>query len=304
MLEFHADIIRYAKNRESRFAIRNYLSGRDKSALTKERAQVVDWMSDLCDDWELTHDVLYLAVRIMDLYYSKGKDTDFSMMSYVACSSLFISSKFDSRSPPYIREFVEESLHKPCSANLLRAYERLILVQLGFDINAPTAYDFLRIFGSKNRVELKVITRARFYLELSLFFLDFCKLSESKLASAALLLALRTSETGNWNSALTMVTGYSLGDVEPLMFDLNHMVHRFGRVFTMNWKVIEKYTDVAFFKVAKMPLLPDLLPVTAPVKPRVIEVINTLDETSEPPRKRRREALGVRQNSNAHHFNR
>ncbi|KAI6209958.1 G2/mitotic-specific cyclin-B3 [Aphelenchoides besseyi] len=304
MVGFHDDIIQYAKKRESQFATQNYLSGRDKSALTKQRAQLVDWMIDLCDHLEQTHDVLYLGVKLMDLYYSKIKNTDFSMMPYVACSSLFISSKFDSRSPPYIREFVEECLQQPCSAHLVRGYERRILDQLGFDINAPTAYDFLRIFGSKNQVELKVLTRARYYLELSLFFLDFCELSESKLASAALLLALRTSETGNWNSSLTMLTGYSMGDVEPLMFDLNHMVHRFGRVFTMNWKVIVKYTHAAFFKVAKMPLLPDLHPVTAPIKPRASNVANIPDETSEPPRKRRREALSIRQNSNAHNSNR
>lgn len=58
------------------------------------RALLVDWMVEVQESFELNHETLYLAVKLVDLFLCKevtGKED----LQLLGAASLFIASKFD-----------------------------------------------------------------------------------------------------------------------------------------------------------------------------------------------------------------
>jgi Cyclin, C-terminal domain len=86
------------------------------------------------------------------------------------------------------------------------------------------------------------LTLARYILETSLMFLDFCRVSESLLGAAVYLLALRMRGVGDWCPVVERYSGYKLADVEPLMVALNHMIIKRKAEYKEMETVYKKYS--------------------------------------------------------------
>lgn len=87
------DIFKYLKERERLFPIGDYMA-RQVCLSQWMRALLVDWMVEVQESFELNHETLYLAVKLVDLYLTKvtvGKET----LQLLGAASLFIASKFD-----------------------------------------------------------------------------------------------------------------------------------------------------------------------------------------------------------------
>lgn len=113
---------------------------------------------------------------------------------------------------------------------------------VGFDLGIPLSYSFLRRYGRVIKASMPLLTTARYYLELSLHYLKFCLVSESKMAAACMLLALRVTKTGDWTAILEKYSGYKLADIEQLALEINHMVRRFQSEYKNLKCVLEKYS--------------------------------------------------------------
>ena len=87
------DIFNYLKERERAFPIGDYME--KQVCLSKwMRSLLVDWMVEVQESFELNHETLYLAIKLVDLYLTKvtvGKET----LQLLGTASLFIASKFD-----------------------------------------------------------------------------------------------------------------------------------------------------------------------------------------------------------------
>ena len=58
------------------------------------RSLLVDWMAEVQESFELNHETLYLAVKIVDIYLGKmtvDKDT----LQLLGAAAIFLSCKFD-----------------------------------------------------------------------------------------------------------------------------------------------------------------------------------------------------------------
>lgn len=58
------------------------------------RSILMDWMVEVQENFELNHETLYLAVKLVDLYLMEvqiNKDT----LQLLGASAMFISAKFD-----------------------------------------------------------------------------------------------------------------------------------------------------------------------------------------------------------------
>jgi cyclin B len=78
---------------QKKFAISDYM-GKQTGLNTAMRALLVDWMVEVQENFELNHETLYLAVKIVDLYLSKvivNKES----LQLLGCASLFIACKYD-----------------------------------------------------------------------------------------------------------------------------------------------------------------------------------------------------------------
>lgn len=81
-----------------------------------------------------------------------------------------------------------------------------VLTSAGCDLGFPVSYSFLRRYSRVIQTTMRVMTLARFILEISLHYSEFVFLSPSKVAGAALILALEKYESSSddWVSLFSM----------------------------------------------------------------------------------------------------
>ncbi|KDR12607.1 G2/mitotic-specific cyclin-B3 [Zootermopsis nevadensis] len=247
------DIFSYLKEREVLYKIDNYME-RQQSITQWMRSLLVDWMVEVQENFELNHETLYLAVRLVDLYLTKivvNKET----LQLLGAAAVFIASKFDERSPPLVEDFLYICDGAYNRSELIKM-EIDVLKAVDFNLGIPLSYRFLRRYARGAKISLPTLTLARYILELSLMEYSFVSESSSKLAAATLLLALKTKLLGGWTPALQYYSGYKLEDIKDLAHQLNAMLQKKPKAPLET--VRNKYSHKIFFEVAKIPLLDKL----------------------------------------------
>ncbi|KAG5324792.1 CCNB3 protein, partial [Pseudoatta argentina] len=217
------DIFEYLKGREHLFPISDYM---DRQVCLSQwmRALLVDWMVEVQESFELNHETLYLAVKLVDLYLTKmtvGKET----LQLLGAASLFIASKFDERIPPMVEDFLYICDGAYTQRELIKM-EMNVLKVVNFDLGVPLSYRFLRRYARCTKVSMPTLTLARYILEHSLMDYTMIRFSDSKMAAAALLLALLMKDLGGWNPTLEYYSGYKLDDIRDICNLLNQSLHR------------------------------------------------------------------------------
>ncbi|XP_011299191.1 G2/mitotic-specific cyclin-B3 [Fopius arisanus] len=243
------EIFEYLKSREEIFPIGDYM---EKQVCLSRwmRSLLVDWMVEVQESFELNHETLYLAVKLVDLYLTKvtvGKET----LQLLGAASLFIASKFDERIPPMIEDFLYICDGAYNQRELIRM-EMNVLKIVDFDLGIPLSYRFLRRYARCAKVSMPTLTLARYILEYSLMDYSTIMYSDSKIAAAALLLALQMKDLGGWTSTLEYYTGYKVNEIKEIVNVLNEGLHRKPKDALAT--VRNKYSHKIFFEVAKVPL--------------------------------------------------
>ena len=194
---------------------------------SEKRARLVNFLIEVQEGFELNHETLYLAVKLLDLFLSRVQKIDKTLPMLGAVVSIFVAAKmevctkffftiflevhrmscFQERSVPTIDDLlymVQQGNSARYAPEQMKALERDFLRTVGYDLGAPLSYSFLRRYARVLKLSMQVLTTARFYLESSLHSLDFCRVSDSRIAAAALLLALRVTQAGDWVSLPVM----------------------------------------------------------------------------------------------------
>ncbi|TMW45393.1 hypothetical protein DOY81_009529 [Sarcophaga bullata] len=218
------DIFNYLKEREEKYLIEDYIDV--QLYITKwMRSLLVDWMVEVQETFELNHETLYLAVKVVDLFLSRrliNKDK----LQLLGAAALFIACKFDERTPPLVEDFLYicDGAYKH---DELIKMEMTTLKTIDFDLGMPLSYRFLRRYARCAKTQMPTLTLARYILELSLMDYECILLSDSKIACAALFMALRLhGEAKPWSPTLIYYTGYELQDFAEIVPILNAGLHR------------------------------------------------------------------------------
>ncbi|KAL1458189.1 hypothetical protein WDU94_008357 [Cyamophila willieti] len=252
-------IFEYLKSRELHFKIKDYLpfqSTSEKGRISAEmRSVLVDWMVEVQETFELNHETLYLAVKLVDLFLSKALCSR-ENLQLLGATAIFVSSKFDDRIPPQLSD-LEYICSHTYSVQDLKDMEIKLVSTVGFDLGIPLSYRFLRRYARCNRIQLPLLTLARYILELSLMEYSLSRESDSKLASASLYLAQRMNQMEPWNSTLEYYSGYKVSCFKHLVIELNRLLSCQPRTVMMQTlsTVYNKYSHPIFFEVAKTPLV-------------------------------------------------
>lgn len=272
--EYALVIFEYMRYRESLFLISpKYLSNMQTELTPEMRSVLVDWMVEVQENFELNHETLYLSVKLVDLHLQKvaiqRKD-----LQLIGATSILIAAKFDERYAPYVEDILYICDDAYTKSQLMDT-ERKILTTIGYDINIPISYRFLRRFAKVAKTSMETLTLARFILELSLQQYDLVSESDSLRAAAALWLALKMqSMESEWTETLIYYSSYKETEIYKLAGSLNKMIIKTkgGKLKTV-W---QKYTHSIFYEVAKTaPLSEEQLAaeetriLTAVSKPRV-----------------------------------
>lgn len=254
------DIFNYLRSRENLFPIDDYLT-RMKGITSWMRALLVDWMVEVQESFELNHETLYLAVKLVDLFLcrsSANKDAKQQLskeqLQLLGASALFIASKFDERIPPLVDDFLYLCDGAYTLSQLLNM-ETAILKTVNFQLGIPLSYRFLRRYARCARASMPTLTLARYVLELCLLEYTLASHSDSKMAAAALYIALRMKSISRWTPVLHYYTGYTLADILPIVKEQNTVLHKKPKSALST--IRNKYSHTIFFEVAKLPLLDD-----------------------------------------------
>lgn len=95
------DIFDYLKERETDYKIKDYMT--EQPELSKwMRSLLVDWMVEVQESFELNHETLYLAVKIVDTYLGKERVVK-DNLQLLGAASLLIACKYDVRSIKVIK---------------------------------------------------------------------------------------------------------------------------------------------------------------------------------------------------------
>lgn len=87
------DIFQYLKERENMFLISDYME-RQVNLSKWMRSLLVDWMVEVQESFELNHETLYLAVKVVDLFLGKMTVSK-ERLQLLGAAALFIACKFD-----------------------------------------------------------------------------------------------------------------------------------------------------------------------------------------------------------------
>ncbi|KAK3095769.1 hypothetical protein FSP39_018809 [Pinctada imbricata] len=238
-------IFRYYKERELQFMVPMYMDNQP-SLTSNMRAILVDWLVEVQENFELNHETLYLAVKLVDTYLSKEKVAK-ENLQLVGAASLFVACKFDERCPPLVEDFLficDDAYNR----DQFLTMERSLLITIGFDIGMPLSYRFLRRYAKCARASMETLTLSRYILEMSLMEYKFIKYRESKQAAACLYLAMKMKNAGDWSETLEHYTGYKASDLLSFMKELNSMLISPPRQLNT---IHSKYSHAVFYEVAK-----------------------------------------------------
>ncbi|XP_010144029.1 PREDICTED: G2/mitotic-specific cyclin-B3 [Buceros rhinoceros silvestris] len=245
--EYAKEIFEYMRGREEKFLLPDYME-KQPDISEDMRAILVDWMVEVQENFELNHETLYLAVKLVDHYLVEVVSMR-DKLQLIGSTAILIASKFEERCPPCVDDFLYicDDAYK---REELIAMEMNILSTLKFDINIPIPYRFLRRFAKCARATMETLTLARFLCEMTLQEYDYARESPSKLAASCLLLALTMKNLGGWTPTLEYYSGYRSQDLHPLVKRLNFLL-----TYQPHDKlkaVRTKYSHRVFFEVAKV----------------------------------------------------
>ncbi|XP_078521597.1 G2/mitotic-specific cyclin-B3-like [Lissotriton helveticus] len=238
------------KQREAAFPLTFYMH-RQLDIGAGERTVVVDWIAEVQEGFALTHETLYLAVKILDHYLCNHLCLR-KELQLLGIASVLIAAKFVECFAPRLDDLVHVCAGEYPRQSLIEM-ERKILQGLEFNINIPIAYSFLRRYGQCAKVDLVTLTLARYICERTLQEMDFVVVRASHLAASALLLAMKMMGLGGWTPLLNYYTGYQETEILPLVKKLNSLISE--RPHETQRTVYNKYSDSTFLEVAQIPPL-------------------------------------------------
>ncbi|KAI3942089.1 hypothetical protein MKW92_033118 [Papaver armeniacum] len=175
----------------------------------RERMIVVDWLIDVHREFQLSPEVLYLAVQILDRYLAMDLVVTKEEMQLLGVTAMFIASKYEEVSPPKIDRFADIT-DNACSTEQILEMEKSIMVKFKWTLPFPTAYHFLVRFLKAAEANEEMGNMVFFLAELGLLQYEMLKYCPSMLAASAVYAARSTLMISPlWNETLNLHTGYS-----------------------------------------------------------------------------------------------
>lgn len=142
--DYAMDIFDYLKSKEAEFPVRDYI-GQQPVISRWMRSLLVDWMVEVQESFELNHETLYLAVKLVDLYLGE-RQLSKEKLQLLGAAALFIACKFDERIPPFIDDFLYICDGAYTRKELIEM-ERSVFRAVNFNLGVPLSYRFLRRYA-------------------------------------------------------------------------------------------------------------------------------------------------------------
>lgn len=202
----------------------NYYMDRQKNLNESQRQTLIDWLVDVHRACVLQPEVLFLAVRLLDMFLSKH-ETPKTHVQHVGIACLFVAAKFEEVQAPSVKDFLYLA-DNLCPVSELLALEEFLLTTISFNLTTPTSLHFARRYSKASKANSAMHTIAKYLIEMALLDLYLqTSYPPSHLAAAAVYLArLYTDATPAWDATLQFYTGYTAEQVHSCAKQLYEFV--------------------------------------------------------------------------------
>lgn len=253
--EYAPEILLYLKEREQSCRPKaNYM--RKQAELTWDmRAILIDWLSEVADEYKLYSETLHLAVNFIDRFLSRMSVTK-SKFQLIGTTALYLAAKCEEVYPPNAAEFAYVTDNAYTKKQVLKI-EDLLLQTLRFEVSTVTTHTFLLHYLKIAEVDEVTEDLARYIAELTLLDPECLQYLSSLQAAAILCLALHMCHKPAWSNKLKQTTGYSIQSFYSIMEKIFWLVAK-AHIHD-KWAITRKYRHVKHHSVALIEL-PTTLP--------------------------------------------
>jgi hypothetical protein len=182
------------------------------------RATLIDWLNDVCTEFRLQTQSLYLAVNIVDRVLSKVMISR-NKLQALGAVAMFISSKYYELNPPTIDEFVLVTDNTYSKCDLLQL-EVLVLNTLGFNITVVTSFDLLDIILQTVNATEECENLAHYLTELCLQDYRMIRFLPSVVSLSAVVVSLHALQQRCWPESLRRLSGYRTADLVECIHEI------------------------------------------------------------------------------------
>ena len=153
------------------------------------RPFLVDFLIEVHAQFRLRPEVLYLAMNIVDRYVSK-RVVYKKHYQLVGCAALWTAAKFeDAKDKVPLTKELSEMCCKAYDESAFIQMEGHVLGTIGWNLGAPTAEAWLRMFTVEELEDKRTANVARYIMEVSLFHRDFVGMPAYDIAAGAIIIA-------------------------------------------------------------------------------------------------------------------
>eukprot|EP01080_Neovahlkampfia_damariscottae_P004445 gene4445-7820_t len=196
-----------------------YIENVQKDINSSMRTILVDWLNDVCVEYKLESQTLYLAVNLVDrvlseVNVSRGK------LQLVGVTSLYLSAKYFELVTPNVEDYVyitDNSYSKEQIVDL----ELLILNTVKWNLTPVLNTDFLDRYLTATKANSIVRNLSNYLSEITLQNFDFIQFLPSMIAASCVVLAHHSLDLPHWNGTLEHYTGYQSEDLIPCLKKLH-----------------------------------------------------------------------------------
>lgn len=213
--EFSDDIYRYMRDREVKIRPKSNYINRQDDINAEMRAILVDWLSDVVQEYKMHQETLHLAVSLVDRTLSRFR-TNRDRLQLIGTTAMMISAKYEEIYPPELKEFIYLTDDTYTAEQILQM-ERVILNELHFDVGTPTSQWFGGRFARHQRASRKTINAMNMLLDLVLLDVDYIAYRPSYIAAACLCYANVLTGPTPWSSEMEHWSGISIANISTLL---------------------------------------------------------------------------------------
>ncbi|CAG5867173.1 G2/mitotic-specific cyclin-B1 [Menidia menidia] len=245
--EYVKDIYKYLRHLELEQDVKpNYLQGQEVTG--NMRAILIDWLVQVNLKFRLLQETMYMTVGIIDRFL-QDHPVPKKQLQLVGVTAMFLASKYEEMYPPEISDFAYVTDRAYTTAQI-RDMEMTILRVLKFQLGRPLPLQFLRRASKIYEVTAEQHTLAKYLLELTMVDYEMVHFPPSIVASAALALALKVLDAGEWDVMLQHYMGYTAESLNPVMVHIAKNVVKVNDGLTKHVAVKGKYSTSKQMRIA------------------------------------------------------
>ncbi|KAM7199217.1 Cyclin-like protein [Naviculisporaceae sp. PSN 640] len=236
--EYGEEIFQYMRQLENTYLPNPHYMDIQTEIQWSMRSVLIDWLVQVHGRFHLLPETLFLAVNYIDRFLSV-KVVSLAKLQLVGATAILIAAKVEEVTCPSVQEIVY-MVDKGFTCDEILKAERFMLSMLHFEMNWPGPMSFLRRISKGDDYDLETRTLAKYFLEITIMDERFVGCPASYLAAGAHCLSRMILDKGDWTPAHVHWSGYTLGQLRPLIMTMFECCHEPRR---HHLAVYEKYAS-------------------------------------------------------------